>query len=212
MPVMAADLGLQGAAHGLAHRGGVDAEIALGLCFNKDVPQIGRLLDVQTDAAVDAAVGQIIDLPAERRDVQVLAAVAAHSHHVFLAQMQGTGQVHGKGGVAAGVMEQPPSVAKDGGVVGDGPEGEQHSAALPLFRGKKLPPVTAQALVFVFVAVVVGQHPDGVGDAHRLQRQFALRAHERRVELGAEQPAFVPIVVFHGQDLRLSNHFTSYSL
>ena len=203
--------GLQGAADGLAHRGGVDAEVALGLCLNKDVPQIGRLLDVQTDAAVDAAVGQVIDLPAEGRDVQVFAAVAAHGHHVFLTQMQRTGQVYRKGGVAAGMVEQPPPIAENGGVVGDCAEGEQDGAALPFLRGKKLPPVAAQALVFVLIAVVVGQRLDGVGDAHRLQRQFALRAHERRVERGAEQPAFVPIVVFHGQDLRLSNHFTSYS-
>ena len=42
-----ADLGLQGAADRLAHGGGVDAEIALGLRLDEDVPQVGRLLHVQ---------------------------------------------------------------------------------------------------------------------------------------------------------------------
>ena len=68
-PGGAADLGLQGAADRLAHGGGVDAEIALRLCFNEHVPQVGGLLDIQTDGAVDAAVGQRIQLPTEGRDV-----------------------------------------------------------------------------------------------------------------------------------------------
>ena len=55
----------------------------------------------------------------------------------------------------------------------------------------------AQVLVFIFVAVIVGQHPHSVGDAHRFQFQSALRPHQCRVEPGREQPAFVPIVVFH---------------
>ena len=57
--------------------------------FNEHVPQIGGLLDIQTDGAVDAAVGQRIQLPAEGRDVQILPAVAAHSHHVFCTQRVG---------------------------------------------------------------------------------------------------------------------------
>ena len=197
----ATDLGLQGAADGLAHSGGVDAEVAFGLCLNEHVPQVGGLLYVQTDGAVDAAIGQVIDLSAKGRDVQVLAAVTAHGHHVFLAEVQRTGQVHRKGGIAAGMVEQPPPVAEHGGIVGDGPKGEQHRAALPLSGRKKFPPVAAQTLVFVFAAIVVGQHPHGMGDAHRLQFQRAFRPHQCRVEPGREQPAFVPIVVFHTKGL-----------
>ena len=193
----AADLGLQGAAHGLAHGGGVDAEIAFGLCLNEHIPQVSGLLDVQTDSTVDAAVGQIIDLPAKGGNVQVLAAVAAHGHHVFLAEVQCTGQVHRKGSVAAAVVEQPPPVAEHGSIVGNGTKGEQHGAALPLSGRKKFPPVAAQTLVFVFTAIIVGQHPHGMGDAHRLQLQLAFRPHQCRVEPGREQPAFIPIVVFH---------------
>ena len=194
----AANFRLQGAAHRLAHSGGVDAEIALGFGLDEHVPQVGGLLDVQADGAVDAAEGQVVDLPAEGRDVQVFAAVAAHGYHILLAEAQGAGQVHGEGGVAAAMVEQPAPVAEDGGVVGDSPEGEQHGATLPLPGRKEFAPVAAQPLVFIFVAVVVGQHLHGVGDAHRLQLQHTLWAHERRVELGREQPAFVPIVVFHG--------------
>ena len=87
----AADLGLQGAAHRLAHRGGVNAKVAFGPGLHEHIPQVGGLLDVQTDSTVDAAVGQRIQLPAEGRDVQILPAVAAHSHHVFLSQTQRTG-------------------------------------------------------------------------------------------------------------------------
>ena len=86
--------------------------------FDEDVPQVGCLLDVKTDGAADAAVGEKIHLPAEGRDVQVLAAVAADGHHVFLAQMEGAGQVYRKGGVAAAVVEHPPPVAEHRGVVG----------------------------------------------------------------------------------------------
>ena len=141
----------------------------------------------------------MVDLPAERRNVQILAAVAAHGDHVFLPQMQGAGQVYREGCVAAGMMEQPPPIAEHGGIMGDRPEGEQHGAAFPLLWGKELPAVAAQALIFVLIAVVVGQHLDGMGNAHRLQLQLALRAHQRRVELRGEQPAFVPIVVFHNR-------------
>ena len=196
----AADLGLQGAAHRLAHRGGVNAKVAFGPGLHEHIPQVGGLLDVQTYGTVDAAVGQVVDGTAERRDVQVLAAVAAHSHDILLAQMQGAGQVHRKGGVAAAVVEQPPPVAEHGGVVGDGSEGEQDGAACPLGRGKELPAVAAQALVVVLVAIVVGQGLDRVRDAHRLQLQSgAFRAHQRGVEGGAKQPAVVPVVVFHSR-------------
>ena len=193
----ATDLGLQCAAYRLTHGGGIDAEIALGLCLDEHIPQVSGLLDVQTDGTVDAAVGQVIDLPAKGRNVQILAAVAAHSHHVFLTQMQSAGQIYREGGVAAGVVEQPPPVAEHGRVMGNSTKGEQNSAACPLSGCKKLPPVAAQALVFIFVAVIVGQHPHSVGDAHRFQFQSALRPHQCRVEPGREQPAFVPIVVFH---------------
>ena len=128
---------------------------------------------------------------------QILTAVAAHSHHVFLTQMQSAGQIYREGGVAAGVVEQPPPVAEHGRVMGNSTKGEQNSAACPLSGCKKLPPVAAQTLVFIFVAVIVGQHPHSVGDAHRFQFQSALRPHQCRVEPGREQPAFVPIVVFH---------------
>ena len=192
-----ADLGLQCAAHRLTHGGGIDAEIALGLCLDEHIPQVSGLLDVQTDGTVDAAVGQVIDLPTKGRNVQILAAVAAHSHHVILTQMQSAGQIYREGGVAAGVVEQPPPVAEHGRVMGNSTKGEQNSAACPLSGCKKLPPVAAQVLVFIFVAVIVGQHPHSVGDAHRFQFQSALRPHQCRVEPGREQPAFVPIVVFH---------------
>ena len=111
--------------------------------------------------------------------------------------MQSAGQIYREGGVAAGVVEQPPPVAEHGRVMGNGTKGEQNSAACPLSGCKKLPPVAAQTLVFIFVAVIVGQHPHSVGDAHRFQFQSALRPHQCRVEPGREQPAFVPIVVFH---------------
>ena len=65
----AANFRLQGAAHRLAHSGGVDAEIALGFGLDEHVPQVGGLLDVQADGAVDAAEGQVVDLPAEGWDI-----------------------------------------------------------------------------------------------------------------------------------------------
>ena len=199
-PGGAADLGLQGAADRLAHGGGVDAEIALRLCLDKHVPQVGGLLDIQTDGAVDAAVGQRIQLPAEGRDVQILPAVAAHSHHVLLPQTQRAGQVYRKGGVAAAMVEHPPPVAEHGGVVRHRPEGKQHGAAQPLLGRKKLPPVAAQALVVVLAAIVIGQGLDRVRQPHRGKGKLrALRAHQRRVECGGEQPALVPIVVFHSR-------------
>ena len=136
-PGGAADLGLQGAADRLAHGGGVDAEIALGLRLDEDVPQVGRLLHVQRDGAVDAAVGQEIDLPAEGRDVQVFPAVAPDGHDVLLPQAEGFGQVHGKGRVAAAVVEYPAAVAEDGGVVRHGLKGQQDRAALPLLGREK---------------------------------------------------------------------------
>ena len=194
----AADLGLQRAAHRLAHGGGVDAETALGLRLDEDVPQVGSLLDVKTDGAADAAVGEKIHLPAEGRDVQILAAVAADGHHVFLAQMEGAGQVYRKGGVAAAVVEHPPPVAEHRGVVGHGPEGEQDGAALPLSGRKKLPPVARELLVVVLIAVIVGQGLDRVGQAHLFQFQLrGLRPHDGGVEDRGELPAVIPIVVFH---------------
>jgi len=197
-PGRAADLGLQGAADGLAHCGGIDAEIALGLRLDEDVAQVGRLLHVQTDGPVDAAVGQKIDLPAEGRNVQVLPAVAPDSHHIFLAQQQRFGQVHSKGGVAAPVVEHPPPVAEHGGIVGHGSKGQQYRAALPLFGRKKLPPVAGHPLVFVLVAIVVGQRFDRVGQAHRLQlHPGAFGADDGGIKGGGKQPAVVPIVVFH---------------
>ena len=199
-PGRAADLGLQGAADRLAHGGGVDAEIALGLCLDEHIPQVGRLLDIQAHRPVDAAVGQVVDLPAKGRDVQILAAVAAHRHHVLLPQMQCTGQVHRKGRVAAAMVEHPPPVAEHRGIMRHRPKGKQHRAARPLPGGKKLPPVAAQALVFILVAIVIGQLPDSVGQPHRRKRKlWARRAHQRGVECGGKQPAFVPIVVFHGR-------------
>ena len=197
-PGGAADLGLQGAADRLAHGGGVDAEIALRLCLDEHVPQVGGLLDIQTDGAVDTAVGQRIQLPAEGRDVQILPAVAAHSHHVLLPQTQRTGQVYRKGGVAAAVVEQPPPVAEHGGIVGHGSKGQQYRAALPLFGRKKLPPVAGHPLVFVLVTIVVGQRFDRVGQAHRLQlHPGAFGADDGGIKGGGKQPAVVPIVVFH---------------
>ena len=199
-PGGAADLGLQGAADRLAHGGGVDAEIALRLCLDEHVPQVGRLLDIQTDGAVNATVGQRIQLPAEGRDVQILPAVAAHSHHVLLPQTQCAGQVYRKGGVAAAMVEQPPPVAEHGGVVRHCPEGKQHGAAQPLLGRKKLPPVAAQALVVVLAAIVIGQGLDRVRQPHRGKGKLrALRAHQRRVKGGGKQPALVPIVVFHSR-------------
>ena len=199
-PGGAADLGLQGAADRLAHGGSVDAEIALGLCLDEHIPQVGGLLDIQTDGAVDAAVGQRIQLPAEGRDVQILPAVAAHSHHVFLPQMQRAGQVYRKGGVAAAMVEHPPPVAEHSGVMRHRPEGKQHGAAQPLLGRKKLPPVAAQALVVVLIAVVIRQGLDRVGQPHRGKGKLrALRAHQRRVKGGGKQPALVPIVVFHSR-------------
>lgn len=197
-PGGAADLGLEGAAHGLTHGGGVDAEIALGLCLYEDIAQISGFFHVQRDGAVDAAVGQVIDLAAEGRDVQVLAAVAADGEDVFLPQTEGFGEIDCEGRVAAAMVEHPPPVAEHGGVVGHGVKGEQHGAALPLLRGKKLPPVAAKALVIVFIAVIVGQRLDRVRDAHGFQRKLrALRPHDGGVEGGGEQPAVVPIVMFH---------------
>ena len=199
-PGGAADLGLQGAADRLAYGGGVDAEIAFGLCLDEHVPQVGGLLDIQTDGAVDAAIGQCVQLPAEGRDVQILPTVAAHSHYVLLPQTQCAGQVHRKGGVAAAVVEHPPPVAEHGGIVRHRPEGKQHGAAQPLLGRKKLPPVAAQALVVVFAAVIIRQGLDRVGQPHRGKGKLrALRAHQRRVKGGGEQPALVPIVVFHGR-------------
>ena len=177
-PGGAADLGLQGAADRLAHGGSVDAEIALGLGLDEHVPQVGGLLDIQTDGAVDAAVGQRIQLSAEGRDVQILPAVAAHSHHVFLSQTQRAGQVYRKGSVAAAMVEHPPPVAEHGGVVRHRPEGKQHGAAQPLLGRKKLPPVAAQALVVVFIAIIIGQRLDRVRQPHRGKGKLrALRAH-----------------------------------
>ena len=197
-PGGAADLGLQGAAHGLAHGGGIDPEITLGLGLDEDVPQIGGLLHIQRDGPVDAAVGQEIDLSPERRDVQILPAVAAHGHHVLFPEMQRLGQVHGKGGVAAAVVEHPPPVAEHRGVVGRGPEGQQDGAALPLPGGKELPPVAGDPLIIVLVAVIIGQCPDRMGQTHRLQlHPGAYGADDGGVECGGEQPAVVPIVVFH---------------
>lgn len=121
-PGGAADLGLEGAAHRLAHSGGVDAETSLRFCLDEHIPQVGRLLDIQGYSPIDPAVGQVIDLAAKRRDVQVFPAVAAHSHHVLLSQMQRLGQVYGKGGVAAAMVEQPPPVAEDGGVMATAPK------------------------------------------------------------------------------------------
>ena len=197
-PGGAADLRLQRAAHRLAHRGGVDAEITLGPGLDEHIPQIGRFLDVQADGAIDAAVGQVVDLPAEGRNVQILAAVTAHGHHVFLAEVQGTGQIHRKGSIAAPMVEQPPPVAEHGGIVGHRPESEQDRAACPLPGRKEFLPVTAHPLIFVLAAVVVGQDFDRMRDAHRLQGQpGAVRAHQGRVECRGKQPAVVPVVVFH---------------
>ena len=96
------------------------------------------------------------------------------------------------------MVEQPPPIAEHGGVVRHGSKGQQHRAALPLFGRKKLPPVARKPLVVVLVAVVIGQDFHGVGDAHRGQPAFgAVRLYDRRVKHGGEQPAVVPIVMFH---------------
>ena len=114
--------------------------------------------------------------------------------------MQRTGQVYRKGGVAAAMVEHPPPVAEHGGVVRHRPEGKQHGAAQPLLGRKKLPPVAAQALVVVFIAIIIGQRFDRVRQPHRGKGKLrALRAHQRRVKGGGKQPALVPIVVFHSR-------------
>ena len=114
--------------------------------------------------------------------------------------MESTGQIDGKSGVAAAVVEHPPPVAEHRGVVGHGPEGEQDGAALPLSGRKKLPPVARELLVVVLVAVIVGQGLDRVGQAHRLKGQLrAFRPHDGGVKDRGEEPAVVPIVVFHGK-------------
>ena len=96
------------------------------------------------------------------------------------------------------MVEHPPPVAEHGGIVGHGSKGQQYRAALPLFGRKKLPPVAGHPLVFVLVAIVVGQRFDRVGQAHRLQlHPGAFGADDGGIKGGGKQPAVVPIVVFH---------------
>ena len=68
------------------------------------------------------------------------------------------------------------------------------------FGRKKLPPVARKLLVVVLVAVIVGQCLDRVGQAHRLKGQLRVfRPHDGGVKDRGEEPAVVPIVVFHGK-------------
>ena len=114
--------------------------------------------------------------------------------------MQRLGQVYGKGGVAAAMVEQPPPVAEDGGVMGHGAKGQQqHGAALPFLGGKKLPPVAAQELIVIFVAVIIGQGAHRMRDAHLFQPRGQLCPHQCGGKLWRKQPAVIPIVVFHSR-------------
>ena len=82
--------------------------------------------------------------------------------------------------------------------MGHRPKGEQDGPALPLPGGEEFPPVTADHLIVVLVAIVEGQGLDGVRDANR--RQFQLRAagaEQRRVENRRKLPTVVPVVMFH---------------
>ena len=132
---------------------------------------------------------------------EILAAVAPDGHHVFLAQPESGGQIDRKSSVAAAVVEHPPPVAENGGVVGHCPEREQDRAALPLLGREKLFPVAGKPLVIVLVAVVVGQGLDRVRDAHGGQLFRAVRLYECGGKDGGKQPAVVPIVVFHRRSL-----------
>ena len=196
-PGRGADLGLQGAAHRLAFGSRIDAEISLRSRLDEHIPQPGVLFDLQGHSAVQPPVGQFLGLAPEGRDVQGLAAVAADGEDVFLPQPHHAGEVDGEGGVAAGVMAHPLAVAVDRGVMGRRPDGQKQGAALPAAGGGEHPAVAADHLIIVFVAVIEGQGLDGVGQADRLQLQAGtVRFQQRGVELGGEQPAVVPVVMF----------------
>ena len=191
-----ADLGLQRAAHRLALGGGIDAERPVHPRLDEHIPQPGVFFHVQADPAVQPAVGQGLGLAAKGRDVQGLAAVAADGQDVFFPQADRPGQVDGKGGVPAGVVAHPLAVAVDGGLMGRRPKGQQQGAALPAFGRSEHPPVAADQLIVVFVAVVKGQRFDGVGQADRLQGQAAGGLQQGRGELRGERPAVVPVKMF----------------
>lgn len=196
-PRRGADFGLQGAAHRLALGGGVNAERPVGPRLDEHIPQPGVFLDVQGHPAVEAAVGQGLGLAAEGGDVQGFPAVAPDHQNVFPSQPDRIGEVDGEGGVSAGVMPHPLAVAVDGGVVGRRAEGQKQGAALPALGRSEHTPVAADQLVVVLVAVIEGQHFDGVGQPHRLQIQAAdLRPQQGRVIAGGEKPTVVPVVMF----------------
>src|SRR5699024_12669483 len=113
----------------------------------------------------------------------------------------GPGQFDGKGGVPAGVVAPPLAVAVDGGLTGRRPKGQQQGAALPAFGCSEHPPVAADQLIVVFVAVVKGQRFDGVGQADRLRRQAAGGLQQGRGGRRGERRAVVPVSVLGAFDL-----------
>ena len=93
------------------------------LDFREYVPDVARVLYLQIDLAVQSAIGHIVDHIAERRNVQIFPAVQAHGQQIVLLG-EFTGQVHGKGRVAAAMLPKQLAIEIDLGLVGSTKESQ----------------------------------------------------------------------------------------
>ena len=136
--------------------------------------------DLQPDVAVDAGIGEIVDLAAEGRDLRVLAAVDADGDEV-VAGAELAGQPGLEGRVAVVVRRDLDAVDLDRGVGHGAVEDERDLAA-----GEVRPPGEAcligeAALVGGLVEVVERQLDGAVrqGDGRRPARGAAIRASSK---------------------------------
>ena len=125
-----------------------------------DVPDRHRVGDLEPDVAIDAGVGEVVDLPAEGRDFRILTAVDAHRDEIGAVPQQ-AGQARRERRVAVLVRGDLLSVKPDDGV-GHRPVEDQFDLTvgeicLPVERA-----LVAERLLETTLVEVVHREVDGV--------------------------------------------------
>ncbi len=132
----------------------------------------------QPDFAIDAGIGEIVDLPAKGRNLGVFAAVDGDGQHI-LAVLELAGQPRLEGRIAVLVRRDFLAIEADLGIGHGAVEDNGHLFPLPSRVGGKAFLIGEDALVHLLVEI-------GEGQLHRIMRQAD-------IVLALEQPAGIEI-------------------
>ena len=138
--------------------------------YHGDIPDMGGRLLNEPSLPVQAAVGQVVHHKAEGRYGRILGGVQPDGNGVFPG-LDEFRDVHGEGGIAAGVAPGLLTVDIDGGNVGGAVKLQQNAFSFGALRQIQLSAVTADALIGLMVGIVQRQLHGIVGQRHQFGRR-----------------------------------------